>query len=219
MPHLPGAGPTLVALLLSTPVVAQTPAATEAETALATRLVDAACIVLTGLDSTCDRVLLLHSESLDGMVDLLIVSGAETSSIHVARDIARHGGTVEDRARLEAGPDGTLNLHSQQTGFGRYPWFETLTIAPRDGAFFVVGQAYGTYDRPSGGDFSCTIDLQRGQWQATAVRIAPETGDVVREWDVSGRMDPEPVDIVWWSNREAPWHCESIFTQWLDAAP
>lgn len=207
-----------LALLCTGSVGADAPAPTEAEAALGARMVDAACVQVSTPSGPCDRFVLLTSETLEGMVDLLIVPG-DGAQVIVARDFALHRWLDGQRARLEAGQSGTLLVHSEQSSHGRYPWFETLSIGHHDGRFQVVGYAYSTYDRPMGGDFGCSVDLLSGDWRASAVRVDSESGDETGVWDVSEAGYGDATDVQWWSFREPPAHCDEIMEQWFNAAP
>ncbi len=196
--------------------LAEAPPMTAAEVAFAERFVDAACLPSRSDTEHCDLVLLLRSETLDGMVDLMFVR--DEVSV-VARDFALHGPLEGRDARLVAEANGTVLVQSQQAAYGRTPWFETLTVSDHQGALSVVRYHYNTYDRATGGDFSCSVDLVSGSWQVSAVRVDPETGDETLSWEVAENGYPDVTEIVWWSFREPPAHCEGIFVEWLDAAP
>ncbi|MEX3014872.1 hypothetical protein [Gymnodinialimonas hymeniacidonis] len=211
-------GPVL-ALIVSAPALADAPAPTAMEAAIAARLVDAACFDVAPGGAACDRVLLLTSETLEGMVDLLIVPSNEAMAPLVARDFALHRDLDGQRARLANGENGSFLVHSQQSSHGRYPWFETLEIAYHDDAFQVVGYMYSTYDRPMGGDFSCDVDLVAGTWRAVGVRVDPESMEDTIDWDTVGQDFPDETDVRWWSFREPPPHCDEILASWFDHAP
>ncbi len=218
MPFQPLPIAICLALLCAGSARADAPAPTQAEAALGARMVDAACVQVSTPSPPCDRFVLLTSETLEGMVDLLIVPGDGTQ-VTVARDFAFHRSLDGQRARLEAGPSQTLLVHSEQSSHGRYPWFETLTVGHHDGRFQVVGYSYSTYDRPTGGDFGCNVNLLSGDWRALAVRVDPESGDETGAWDASEAGYTDTTDVEWWSFREPPAHCDEIMEAWFNAAP
>ena len=121
----------------------------------------------------------------DGMPDaLVLVQGAEDTADLILYRGAFRG--LEEQARvpgvvstwpmlgaaptLSALPNGSVALDSEQTGFGRTPWHQRITLSWRGGQFVVSGFSYDWYDRlaeETGG--SCSVNLLTGawEWQAT----------------------------------------------------
>ena len=209
---------SLMLLVQAAPTLAQAPELTEAEAAMAARMVDAACIDFANLSGGCTQVVLLTSDTLEDMADLLFVPSGGDAAPFIARDFVFHGAFQGQDARLEPSEDGGLLVHAQQSAYGRHPWFETLEVAHVDGAFAVIGYSYSTYDRPSGGDFTCEVDLRSGAWRAQGMRVDPETGNTTDEFEVSEVGHADTTEVLWWSFREPPAHCDALIERWFNGA-
>ncbi len=218
MPSMPLPAAALMVALCTGAANAEAPAPTLAEAEIAARMVDAICLRRTDPVASCTTAMLLTSDDLDGMVDL-IIAPSDGAPVIIARHMAMHGPGYGERARLEPGPIGTLLIQSEQSTQGRYPRFETLTVGQSDGRYQVIAYHYSTYDRPMGGDFSCSVDLVAGDWRASGVRVDPESGEETQVWDASDAGYGDATDVEWWSYREPPAHCDEVMDAWFAAGP
>ena len=209
---------TLVAACLwASPAFAQSP-----EDLVLPRLIDSLCIDLVEALTGCETAFLLTSETQDDAADLVIVSDRRASDpaalLITRRSIAYSGAFFGQSPSLEAGPNGALFLHEEQAGVGRTPWMQTLTIVHRDDGFLVAGQTYSSYDRLSGGGFSCDVNLLTGDWTASADRVNPENGETT--YDASGRgtiAPARPALADWAPGQSLPGPCETALTAWFNA--
>lgn len=208
----------LAALPAALPAYAQEPQATSAEANVLPRVIDMLCVNLLRDAPGCEMAILLQSDSLDQMADLVIRTIDGTTLI-VARDFVFSGEFEAQSPSLEAADNGALYVHSEQFAVGRTPWTETLTIAEADGILQVVGFDYSMLDRPAGGDFGCSVNLRTGAWRASALRVNPETGEDTQAWDETGEGAPNMTPILYWGGREPPAHCDAIMGEWFQAAP
>lgn len=142
------------------------------ETAVLARLISSACIDLVDEHTGCEQVILLQSTTEPDRADLVILTDWRTdppsAPLLVARNIVFNGAMWGMAPSLAEADNGSLLLNSEQSGIGRFPWFETLTLAWRDGAFVVAGFSYSTYDRALGGHMSCDVDLLTGGYTVDA---------------------------------------------------
>lgn len=168
---------SLVALLTLTGAAsAQTLSPDEA--ALLPRLIDSACLEIVEANNGCEQVILLASETVPDAADLVILTDwrGDPPSVPLAivRNVAFNGVLWGMEPSMTVTERGSLVLSSQQTGIGRTPWTQDVTIAHRDGAFVVAGITYGSYDRAVGGEFTCDVNLLTGDFAVSALRPDPE---------------------------------------------
>lgn len=170
----------LAGLLALAALPAQAQEIAPAEAATLPRLIDSLCLELHP-ETGCEQAILLESETAPDTADLILLTdrrnpdGAQV--LLIRRDAAFNGHMWGMAPSLEAGGHGTLLLHSEQSGIGRHPWFQTLTIGWQDEAFRVLRFEQSTYDRFSSSSFTCHVDLMDGTWRAEATWVAPESGE------------------------------------------
>lgn len=110
----------------------------------------------------------------------------------VARNIAWGNHDLEGMfgrdATLEALPNGSIAVHSEQTAVSRNKWQQTITVAWRDNRFVVAGFTYSSYDTldPDAGtqcDYNVLTGafVLNGQQGRRDARILP-----VEQWEKSG---------------------------------
>lgn len=204
-------------LVLAVPAAAQSP-----EDLVLPRLIDSLCINLVEAQSGCETAVLLASENAEDSADLVIVSDRRVpdlqSTLITARGIAYSGTFFGQSPSLEASASGALLLHEEQIAVGRTPWMQTLTIQYLDDGFLVVGQSYSSYDRLSGGGFSCDVNLLTGDWTTSADRMNPESGETTYDVSHSGTIAPARQALSEWSPRQGlPAPCETALTAWFNA--
>jgi len=167
----------LALAVASTPALAQDLSPGEAD--LLPRLIDSACMELIEAYNGCEQVILLSSAVDPDRADLVILSDWRTEPpsepLLIARSIAFNGSMWGMAPELAQAENGSLQLTSQQTGIGRFPWHQTLTIAYREDAFVLAGFSYSTYDRAEGHRMSCDVNLLTGDYIVEAMRYDPET--------------------------------------------
>jgi len=188
-----------VLAVVATPLSAQTLTAPEAE--ILPRLIDSLCIDIHP-DNGCEQVILLTVPDEADVADLVILSDRRRQDgtgapLLVLRDAAYNGSMWGMAPSLEDGQNRSLLLHSEQSGIGRHPWFQTLRIIWQEDAFQVVDYSYSTYDRLSASSFICDVDYSAGQYRAEIVLNDPETEEEQVETE-SGATDPEPVALSLW---------------------
>ncbi|WJY21450.1 hypothetical protein QTA57_17125 [Fontisubflavum oceani] len=170
------------ALFLPLPVWADGLSAPEA--ALLPRIIDHGCFDIRSDLNGCESVILLTSETDPDAADLVIYpdrrTGDATGPLLLARAVAFNGSMWGTSPSLAQADNGSLLVHSEQSGIGRAPWFQTLTIAWRDDAFVVAGFSYATYDRLTARDFHCDLNILTGDY-THELRIPEPGGDGDRD--------------------------------------
>ena len=185
----------LLLAVLAVPLNAQELTAPEAGTLL--RLIDSACIDIHPANG-CEQVILLESAGDGDTADLIILTDRRTdpggAPLLAARQIAYNGSMWGMSPTLEEGDGGTVLLHSEQSGIGRHPWFQTLTIGWLDEGFFVLTFAYSGYDRLSGSSFACDVDYRDGLYRANVAINDPESEEET-EYPDSGQTQASPIPL------------------------
>lgn len=167
----------LIAAVLTTPAMSQNLTPPEAETL--PRLIDSLCVDIHPLNG-CEQVILLTAAGDDSGADLVILSDRRLSDdpgapLLVLRNAAFNGSMWGMSPSLEAGEDHTVLLHSEQSGIGRTPWFQTLRIGWREEAFVLLGLGYSSYDRMTSGGYDCSVDFETGDWTASVTWVDVES--------------------------------------------
>ena len=165
------------------------------------RLVDHLCLDLDP-ETGCETVLLLQGVDEPDTADLVILtdqrSGAGAVPLAVVRGIVFSGAMWGMAPTLEAGDGGALILRSEQSGIGRHPWFQALTITGGAEGLRVAAFDWSTYDRAMGGGFSCTVDLVTGAFAMEATVIDPESEEERTLFAETGAVTPAPVPLTDW---------------------
>lgn len=173
---------------------------TDTEASILPRLIDSACLDLIEDLNGCEQVVVVASETEPDRADLIILSDWRTdpasAPLMVARSIAFNGAMWGMAPELMQAENGSLRLASQQTGIGRFPWHQTLTIAYRDDAFVLAGFSYSTYDRGAGHSMSCDVNLLTGDYVVEAERYEPETERHNTVLDETGQIAPMWIDAA-----------------------
>ena len=187
--------PVLAALALcAAPLPALAEGLSPGEGAEFPRLIDSACLDLVEAHTGCEQAILVASETEPDRADLIVLTDWRTepasAPLLVARAIAFNGAMWGMAPTLEQAGNGSLLLRSEQSGIGRFPWFETLTLAWRDGRFVVAGFTWSSYDRAMGGGMSCDVNLLTGDYVAQATRVSPGTETETAVFDETGRIAP-----------------------------
>jgi hypothetical protein len=171
------------------------------EAAVLPRLVDRLCLDLDP-ETGCETVLLLQDVAEPDTADLVILtdrrSGAGAVPLAIVRGIVFSGAMWGMTPTLEAGDSGALILRSEQSGIGRHPWFQALTITGGAEGLRVVAFDWSSYDRAMGGAFTCTVDLVTGAFAMEATVIDPESEEERTLFAETGGVDPGPVPLTDW---------------------
>jgi hypothetical protein len=167
----------LIPALLATPLSAQT--LTLAETDTLPRLIDSLCVDIHPLNG-CEQVILMTRRDDESSADLVILSDRRladdpSAPLLVLRNATYNGSMWGMSPSLEEGDGRTVLLHSEQSGIGRHPWFQTLRIGWQEDAFRVLGFGYSSYDRMTSGNYSCSVDFETGDWTAEATWVDVES--------------------------------------------
>jgi hypothetical protein len=137
-------------------------------------------------DEAPDAALLYAHE--DGMTDLVILQGSGYRGLQPLLDLPGviwSGPMAGQMPGFEARSDTSFAIRSEQTGVGRTPWYQWVTVAWRDGAYVVAGYDYSFYDRL---DLShhgnCSVNLLAGRYT-----LDHGPGDEAAEIHREGRTD------------------------------
>ena len=165
------------ALVLAGPVLAELAAD---EAAVLPRILSAVPVEISDAHNGQERAILLRGADPDAAsADLVILAGApdgrEGQAILIARDLVFAGTMAGQVPWLEVSAQGSLLVKSEQTGIGRSPWEETLTLAERGGQVVVAGYTLNRWDRITAGSARCDWNLLGGGW-ATSYEIPPGEG-------------------------------------------
>ncbi|NKX43874.1 hypothetical protein [Roseicyclus persicicus] len=191
----------LAPLLLALPAAAQDLATPEAATL--PRLIESACLDLAADHTGCEQAILLASGTEPDLADLIVLtdrrSDPAAAPLLVARGIAFNGAMWGMAPSLAQAENGSLLLRSEQTGIGRFPWMQTLTLAWREGRFVVAGFTWDSYDRARGGSARCDVNLLSGAFVAEA-SVPDATGAAQAVHAAEGRMEPLRIAAADWTH-------------------
>mgnify|MGYP001193138896 CR=1 FL=1 len=117
-------------------------------------------------DGHADVVLLYRTD--DGMADLVLLMGDGWRGLQPALTLPGviFAGPMAGQApALESRNATSFALLSEQTGVGRTPWSQSLTVIWRDGGFVVAGYDYSFYDRLDLSHYGdCSVNLLTSQF-------------------------------------------------------
>lgn len=176
---------------------------TEAEAATLPRVISALEIDLIAGAPGAERVMLLAGAEPDAqMAHLVVFAGSLADNrgapLLLVGDLAYAGGMAGQSPRLEAAPNGSLQVHSEQIAIGREPWTMTLTLAERDGAVLVAGFTFATWDRITAGSALCDWNLLSGRWEMSFDRAPdPERGIAAETGHATGRDARRMTALEW----------------------
>ncbi|GAB4260813.1 MAG: hypothetical protein Kow0013_04710 [Pararhodobacter sp.] len=143
-------------------------------------------------DEEPDAVVLVQAP--DGMADLTIYEGGFRGLEPVLSLPGRiDAGPLAGAAPgLEARGPRRFAILTEQTGVGREPWYQSLTVTYREGDYWVTGYAYDFYDRLDPGNHgSCAVDLETG-----AFRVVRGQGEDRPDRVIEGRGAPQMVRLA-----------------------
>ncbi|MEJ6395304.1 hypothetical protein V8J82_18730 [Gymnodinialimonas sp. 2305UL16-5] len=170
---------------------------TPAEATTLPRVIDTLCLDLIEDSLDCEQIFLLASESDPDVADLVVLGHREarppSALLLVARGITFNGRMWDDAPSLEQSEDGHLLVQSQQFGAGRYPWFETLTLAEHEGHVRIIEYGFSNYGRLDQSGMSCGVDLITGAYSANAFGFDEPTQTDITLLDEHGHIAPNPV--------------------------
>lgn len=110
-------------------------------------------------------------QAADGMADLVVYLGTGVTGLEPVVAVASvvfAGPMAGQLPTLSARTDTSFAINSEQTGIGRTPWFQSITVALRGGEFLVAGYSYSFYDRLDLAHFgSCDVNLLTGDFSVT----------------------------------------------------
>ena len=174
----------LTVLLLSSASPAPAQEIGPDEASVLPRLIDSLCIDIHD-NIGCEALVLLASVDQPDAADLLILTDHRDGGapLLVARNVVFNGAMWGMAPYVERRDGEGFFLHSEQTGVGRHPWTQTLTVVWREGRFVVSGYTFTSYDRIENDSYSCDINLRTGAYvsEVAIVDHETETEDVTRE--------------------------------------
>lgn len=198
-------------------------AQTQAEAEVLPRIIDSVCVDVVEATHGCETFVLLRSETEPDAADLVIFSDARAQDpqqiLTVARNLSFNGPFFGQTPELEQADSGGVNVLEEQIAYGRTPWFQTLTLGHDGDTFVITHFAYSTYDRASGGDFSCTINTVEGDWTASGIRDVE--GSDTPSYDVTqtGQLEGGAWPLSGWSSIQGlPPVCEVAVSDWFQAS-
>lgn len=149
-------------------------------------------------DETLADLTLYHGDGRR-LVAVLHVPGVAFSGV-------MWGQTPGLRARSET----SFILASEQTGIGRHPWTQEVTIAFRNGDHVVAGFTHATYDRLDASSRRCDLNLLTGGWERVHHPGAEEGEDPPPE-RASGSDGPRAFPLAELDAEFFPAPCEALF--------
>lgn len=188
-------------LLLAAPAYAAEPSLDPAEAVVLPRVLSAVPVEISADHNGRERAILMRNADADAAsADLVILAGApdprEGELIAVARGIVWAGMMAGQIPWLAVAPNGSLLVHAEQTGIGRSPWEETLTLAERQGQIRVAGYTLNQWDRITAGSARCDWNLLTGSWLLEAE--LPQQQGPSRSLHREGR-DSRVVAVAGWT--------------------
>ena len=208
-------------VLLSQPAKAQELTLSEADTLPS--LIDSLCVDIHPLDG-CEQVILLSSQDDEPSADLLILSDRRLQDdpgapLLILRNAVYNGSMWGMSPSLEEGDVGTVLLSSENTGMGRYPWFQTMRIVWQEDAFRVQSFKHASYDRITTSTYSCSIDYSSREWMTKVFWLDP--GSKAEKSSLqSGTVDsPAPLLMDQGDFAELPAPCQTAQALFFESLP
>ena len=139
------------------------------EAAVLPRILQAVTVEISAEHIGEERAILVASDpAAAGGADLVILASSPDEAagqpIAIGRNLVWMGSMAGQIPSLTVSATGSLQLHAQQTGIGRSPWEEVLTLAERDGQIRVAGYTLHQWDRLTAASASCDWNLLTGRW-------------------------------------------------------
>ena len=183
------------------------------EAATLPRLIDSLCIDLHPSNG-CEQVILLESESHPDAADLVILTDRRRhegggTPLLVLRGAVYNGAMWGMSPSLEETTGRQLLLHSEQSGIGRSPWFQTLRIGWREDGFHLMGFSYSSYDRITSGGYDCDMDYAAGSWTSSAYWVDPESGEETGQ-ETAGGQAGAPPPLTADTAQQMPAPCQAV---------
>lgn len=154
-----------------------------------------AALLYPGADGLADLVVMLNDQ-VTGLQPLLTLPG-----VVFAGPMAGQAPAFEPRSET------SFALRSEQTGVGRTPWYQWLTLAWRDGGFVVAGYDYSFYDRLDLSHYGeCSVNLLTGAYTLT-LGPGEDAAEIRREGRTEERGFPLADLREGWQSRA----CDDLF--------
>lgn len=193
-----------ITILAATSAIAQD--LTADEITVLPRILSAIAVEISAEHNGQERAILLRNADPDAAsADLVIIAGApderERQPVLIVRDLVFAGIMAGQVPWLEVSPQGSLLVKSEQTGIGRSPWEEALTLAERGGQVVVAGYTLNQWDRITAGSAQCDWNLLSGRW-VTDYDIPPGEG-AERKGGDSGTESLRITPAEWAARRDS----------------
>ncbi len=192
--------------LAAAPAAAQL---TAEETAVLPRVLSTVSVEISDRHIGQEMAVLLRNSDADAAsADLVIMAGAPDDRagqpIIVVRNMVYAGMMGGQLPSLEVSDQGSLLIHSEQSGIGRSPWSETLTAVERDGDIRAAGYTLRRWDRITAGTALCDWNLLTGDWTLD-VEIPQDIGPAKVRHE-SGRVELK-ISMADWAPEVVPEFC------------
>ena len=146
----------------------------------------------------------------EGMADLVLY---EADDVEGLQPVLRLDGQIwagpmaGQMPRLEARSDSSFAILTTQTGVGRTPWSQAVTVAWRNGGWRVAGYDYDFYDRLDLDHYgACSVNLLTGAYTLT---LGP--GDGQAEVQRAGSGDDRAFALSDLTEGFQPRACQDLF--------
>ncbi|MBB5572192.1 MULTISPECIES: hypothetical protein [Rhizobium] len=95
------------------------------------------------------------------------------------------GGIFGQEPSIAAMPNGSIAVMSQNDGYGRYRWHQTLTLAFRNNAFVVAGYTYDLRDNLKAEEsYSCDYNVLTGKATKGGRELTAEAKTIrIEDWN------------------------------------
>ncbi|MEZ5752244.1 MAG: hypothetical protein R3D60_09865 [Paracoccaceae bacterium] len=121
-----------------------------------------------------DAAMLIQAE--DGLADLIVYWGSFQGmrADFTLPSVVFAGPMAGQTPQLRRRSDSAFDILTEQTGVGRTPWSQAITVAYRGGSLMVAGFDHGFYDRLDLSHYgNCSVNLLTNRFSLT---VAPGDG-------------------------------------------
>ncbi len=190
-------------------------AQSDPEAAVLPRLIDTGCFELVDALNGCEQVTLLVSQTAPDSADLFIYPDRRTDASQGPLLVLRSAvfnGALWGMAPVLEPISGGFRLRSEQSGIGRFPWFESIDVAHDGQSFVVTAYSFSAYDRALPRNVSCDVDFRTGDYLAELWVEDPEdeaAEPVITSERGSGTPGPRPLSS-WTIDAPRPEICMRI---------